>query len=294
MIVDVALPLSLAFIMFSLGFGLTPADFGRVLTMPKAVATGVVMQIVAVPLTAFVLLQLFNLPPALAFGVMLLSFCPGGVTSNVLTKLGAGNVALSITLTAVVSLLSVVTVPLLVSWAASAFLEAEAPDINVTSIAIAMFAITVLPVLLGLGMRKLAAAKAEKLERVMSRVAVVLFAVIVFAAIGTNWVLITENFAHLGPFFVSMNILLLVVGVLVARVIGLSGADGICIAIEMGVQNAALGIAVAGLVANAAGITEYAVPSALYGIIMYLVTIPAIFILRRLFNPVSVPGRGMT
>lgn len=285
MIVDVALPLSLAFIMFSLGFGLTPADFGRVLKMPKAVATGVVMQIAAVPLAAFILLQFFELSPALAFGVMLLSFCPGGVTSNVLTKLGGGNVALSITLTAVVSLLSVVTVPLLVSWAATTFLQADAPDINITSIAIAMFAITVLPVLLGLGARKLAAEKADQLESGMSKVAVVLFAVIVFAAIGTNWALITENFAQLGPLFVSMNVLLLIGGVLVARVIGLSGADGICIAIEMGVQNAALGIAVAGLVANAAGITEYAVPSALYGIIMYIVTIPAIFVLRRLFSP---------
>lgn len=285
MIVDVALPLSLAFIMFSLGFGLTPADFGRVLTMPKAVATGVVMQIAAVPLAAFILLQFFELSPALAFGVMLLSFCPGGVTSNVLTKLGGGNVALSITLTAVVSLLSVVTVPLLVSWAATTFLQADAPDINITSIAIAMFAITVLPVLLGLGARKLAAEKADQLESGMSKVAVVLFAVIVFAAIGTNWALITENFAQLGPLFVSMNVLLLIGGVLVARVIGLSGVDGICIAIEMGVQNAALGIAVAGLVANAAGITEYAVPSALYGIIMYIVTIPAIFVLRKLFSP---------
>lgn len=285
MIVDVALPLSLAFIMFSLGFGLTPADFGRVLKMPKAVATGVVMQIAAVPLAAFILLQFFELSPALAFGVMLLSFCPGGVTSNVLTKLGGGNVALSITLTAVVSLLSVVTVPLLVSWAATTFLQADAPDINITSIAIAMFAITVLPVLLGLGARKLAAEKADQLESGMSKVAVVLFAVIVFAAIGTNWALITENFAQLGPLFVSMNVLLLIGGVLVARVIGLSGADGICIAIEMGVQNAALGIAVAGLVANAAGITEYAVPSALYGIIMYIVTIPAIFVLRKLFSP---------
>ncbi|MCP4821953.1 MAG: bile acid:sodium symporter family protein, partial [Shimia sp.] len=100
MLIDVALPLSLAFIMFSLGFGLTFADFGRVLTMPKAVLTGVVMQIGAVPLVAYLLLFIFNLPPAMAFGVMILSFCPGGVTSNILTKLAGGTVALSITLTA--------------------------------------------------------------------------------------------------------------------------------------------------------------------------------------------------
>ena len=109
MLIDVALPLSLAIIMFSLGFGLTFADFGRVLTMPRAVIVGVAMQVIAVPAVAFLLVSFTSLPPAMAFGVMLLSFCPGGVTSNILTKLAGGTVALSITLTAVVSLLSVLT-----------------------------------------------------------------------------------------------------------------------------------------------------------------------------------------
>ncbi|WP_120500886.1 bile acid:sodium symporter family protein [Roseovarius sp. EL26] len=284
MIVDVALPLSLAFIMFSLGFGLTPADFGRVLTMPKAVVVGMILQIVALPVIAFALLQVFSLPPVLAFGVMLLSFCPGGVTSNVLTKMGGGNVALSITLTAVVSLLSMLTVPFLVAWAADQFLGTQAPDINVASIAIAMFAITVLPVLLGLGLRKLAGASAMRAEQIITIIAMVLFAVIVVAALAVNWTLITEKFWQLGPLLMVMNVVLLIVGVSISRLLGLSGPDGICISIEMGVQNAALGIAVAGLVAQTAGISEFAIPSALYGITMYLVSIPGIFILRRFFN----------
>lgn len=283
MLIEVGLPLTLAFIMFSLGFGLTFADFGRVLTMPKAVLTGVLAQVVLIPAVAFTLLQLFDLPPAMAFGVMILSFCPGGVTSSILTKMAGGAVALSITLTAVVSLLSVLTVPALVAWAGQEFLAEAAPQIDVMSIGLSMFAITAVPVLIGLFLRRLLGAAAERAERVVSLVAMVLFVLIVAAAIATNQDLIRANIAALGPVLVLLNLILLVLGVLVARGLGLSGREGICISIEMGVQNATLGITVAGLVAQAAGLPEYAMPSALYGITMYIVTLPGLFVLRALF-----------
>ncbi|MEX0285210.1 MAG: bile acid:sodium symporter family protein [Paracoccaceae bacterium] len=286
MLIDIALPLSLAFIMFSLGYGLTFSDFGRVFRIPRAVLSGVALQVVAVPLVAMLVLMLVDLPPALAFGVMLLSFCPGGVTSNILTKLAGGTVALSITLTAVVSLLSVVTVPILVAWAATRHLGAAAPDIDVTSVAISMFAITAVPVLLGLLARFLAPSLAERTEPRVSLIALVLFVVIVAAALATNWALFVENIGTLGPILVALNAVLLLLGALAARELGLSGGDGLCISIEMGVQNAALGIAVAGFVAQSGGIPEYAVPAALYGITMYIVTIPGMFVLRLLF------GRG--
>ncbi|WP_270728142.1 bile acid:sodium symporter family protein [Shimia sp. Alg240-R146] len=284
MLIDVALPLSLAFIMFSLGFGLTFADFGRVLTMPKAVLTGVVMQIGAVPLVAYLLLIVFNLPPAMAFGVMILAFCPGGVTSNILTKLGGGTVALSITLTAVVSLLSVITVPILVVWAGATFLGEAAPEVNVLGIGMSMFAITAVPVLIGLLTRWVASGVADKIEKVVSALALVLFLVIVAAALATNWDLFMANIWTLGPVLMLLNALLLVLGVGVARLLGLSGPDGLCISVEMGVQNATLGITVAGMVAQASGIPEFAVPAALYGITMYIVTIPGMFILRSIFG----------
>jgi len=284
MLIDVALPLSLAFIMFSLGFGLTFADFGRVLTMPKAVLTGVVMQIVAVPLVAYLLLFIFNLPPAMAFGVMILSFCPGGVTSNILTKLAGGTVALSITLTAVVSLLSVVTVPILVAWAGATFLGEAAPEVNVLGIGMSMFAITAVPVIIGLLTRWVASGVADKIEKIVSAVALVLFLVIVAAALATNWDLFMANIWTLGPVLMLLNAVLLVLGVYVARALGLSGPDGLCISVEMGVQNATLGITVAGMVAQASGIPEFAVPAALYGITMYIVTIPGMFILKRRFR----------
>ena len=284
MLIDVALPLSLAFIMFSLGYGLTFADFGRVLSMPRAVLVGMLGQVVLVPVVAFVLLQVFSLPPALAFGVMILSFCPGGVTSNILTKLAGGTVALSITLTAVVSLLSVLTVPVLVGWASGVFLGADAPAINVSAIGLSMFAITAVPVLIGLLVRFVASGFAERTEGAVSVVAVVLFVVIVLAALITNWDLFMANIGRLGPLLVAINVVLLILGILLARVLGLGGGDGLCISIEMGVQNAALGITVAGLVAQSGGIPEYAVPAALYGITMYIVTLPGMFVLRAVFG----------
>ena len=284
MLIDVGLPLSLAFIMFSLGFGLTFADFGRVLAMPKAVLSGVVMQVVAVPLVAYLLLIIFDLPPAMAFGVMILSFCPGGVTSNILTKLAGGTVALSITLTAVVSLLSVFTVPVLVAWAGSTFLGAAAPAVNVLGIGMSMFAITAVPVIIGLLARWMGPGVAARIETGVSTLALILFVVIVVAALATNWELFTANMWSLGPVLMILNALLLVLGVGIAGLIGLSGPDGLCISVEMGVQNATLGIAVAGMVAQASGIPEYAVPAALYGITMYIVTIPGMFLQKRVFQ----------
>ncbi len=284
MLIDVALPLSLAIIMFSLGFGLTFSDFGRVLTMPKAVIVGVLLQVMAVPAVAYLMVSFTSLPPAMAFGVMLLSFCPGGVTSSILTKLAGGTVALSITLTAVVSLLSVVTVPALVGWAATTFLGGDAPVINVTAIGMSMFVITAIPVAIGVLLRFVAPTFANTNERRVSAVALVLFVVIVMAALATNWDMFVANIGGLGPILMTLNVVLLIAGVVVARTLGLSGPDGLCISVEMGVQNAALGIAVAGLIAQTGGIPEYAIPAAVYGITMYLVTLPGMFILRKIFG----------
>jgi len=283
MLIDVALPLSLAFIMFSLGYGLTLADFGRVFAMPKAVLAGVILQVVAVPALAFLALMLVELPPALAFGVMLLSFCPGGVTSNILTKLAGGTVALSITLTAIVSLLSMLTVPVLILWAATRFLGNTAPEIDVTSIAVSMFAITAVPVGIGLLVRYLKAEFAIRTERAVSQVATLLFVVIVVVALTSNWQLFVDSIGQLGPVLIGLNVALLLLGMVSASVLGLTGSDGLCISIEMGVQNAALGIAVAGLVAQVGGIPDYAIPAAVYGITMYIVTIPGMFVLRAIF-----------
>ena len=284
MLVDVGLPLSLAIIMFSLGLGLTFGDFSRVLRIPRAVLTGMVMQMAAVPLAAFALLLVFPMPPAIAFGVMLLSFCPGGISSSILTRLGGGNVALSITLTAVVSLASAFTVPFLTAWAAAQFLGTAAPNLNVTGITMVMFAITAVPVMIGLLFRFVAPEIADRIEGQVFKLATILFVLVVLAALISNWQLFMDNITTLGPLLMVLNLGLLVLGVLIAKLLGLTGGDALCISVEMGVQNAALGITVAGLIAQSAGISEFAVPAGLYGITMYLVTLPAIWIMRRMFH----------
>lgn len=284
MLIEVALPLSLAIIMFSLGFCLTLSDFGRILSMPKATITGIVCQVILLPVIAYLALFVVDLSPTMAFGVMLLAFCPGGVTTNILTKLAGGNVALSITLTAVVSLLSVVTVPILVGWSAEAFLGEAAPAINVTDIAITMFAITAVPVIIGMVARALARDFAIRAERWVSILAAVLFVVIILAALAANSGAFMANIGTLGPVLMGLNVVLLIVGFGVARVMGLTGDDGLSISIELGVQNGTLGIAVAGLVAQSSGIPEFALPAAVYSITMYSVTIPGVYLLKRLYR----------
>lgn len=279
MLVEIFLPLSLAVIMLSLGIGLTVADFRRVLAMPAAVATGLAMQMIGLPLLAFGLLQVFPLPPELAFGVMILAFCPGGVTSNVLTKLAGGTVALSITLTAIVSLASVITIPLLVSWTAAHILGAGSA-IDVTGIAVAMFMITAVPVAIGVLIRHWFADIAARVEPVLGWLAVALFAVILLGALAANWGVFIGNIAVLGPLLVTLNICALAIGLLIARGAGLTGGDAKAIAVELGVQNGTLGITVAGLL-GAVGLSAYALPAAVYGIVMYLITLPAIAVMRR-------------
>ncbi len=283
MILDIGLPLALAFIMFSLGLGLHFADFGRVLRLPRPALTGIVAQIVLLPLVAYGLIALWGFAGGMAFGIMLLAFSPGGVTSNMLTKLAGGNVALSITLTAVVSLLSVLTLPVLVAWAAVHFMGADAPRISVLGIAVAMFLITALPVLIGLLIRRFAGGVAQRIERACEILAIVLFVLIVAAALAANWTLVTQSFATLGPFLITLNLVLLGAGIALARLMGIAGRDGLAIAVEMGVQNATVGITIANIVAASSGLSEFAVPSAVYGICMYLVTLPALLVLRRVF-----------
>ena len=282
MLLNVFLPLSLAFIMFSLGLGLTLGDFARVVALPRAFFAGAFCQIVLLPLIAFGLLHVFSLPPELALGVMILSFCPGGVTSNLITKLAGGAVALSVTLTAVVSLVSVVTVPLLVAWSASYFMGQDAPDINVTALAVAMFAITAVPVAIGVFMRHAATSLAIRIETPVSRVAVVLFVIIVIGALASNWSLFITNLVELGPLLIIMNIILLLVGLGVARALSLDRGDGIAIAIETGIQNSTLGITVGSLILETAnGLPPFSLPAGVYGITMYIVALPFITFMRR-------------
>jgi len=282
MLLSVFLPLSLAFIMFSLGLGLTLDDFARVLRQPRGFVAGALAQVILLPVTAYLLLMAFPLAGSLALGVMILAFSPGGVTSNILTKLAGGSVALSVSLTAVVSLLCVITVPFLTDWASTEFMGNGAPDINITSLSIAVFAITTVPVALGVALRHFASAAVMRVESVVSNIATILFVVIVVGALASNWTLFIENLATLAPLLIVLNVVLLAIGFLVATLLGLDRRERVAVAIETGVQNATLGITVGSLIVEAAtGLPPFSLPSGVYGITMYVVTLPFVFWARR-------------
>ena len=275
-LITVVLPLALAFIMFSLGLGLTLDDFKRVLVRPLAFFTGAVSQIILVPLIAYVLLMVFSLPPELAVGFMILSFCPGGVTSNIISKLANGDVALSVSLTAIVSLLTMITVPLLVAWSVLHFMGDNAPEVNISSLAISMFLITTLPVLLGVMLRHYAKAFADKVENMVSKIAVGLFVTVIVGAIASNWNVVTSNISELGLGLVALVAALSFVGFAVSRILGASKNEAKTISVETGVQNGALALAIAGLlVAGGPTFNAYAIPAALYSVVWLTTALPA-------------------
>lgn len=281
LLLDLFLPLSLAVIMLSLGLGLTLGDFGRVVRLPRAFIAGAIAQVILLPLVAFGLLMIVPLPPELALGVMILSFCPGGVTSNVLVRFARGALALSITLTAVVSLLAVVTVPVLVAWMAELFVGAST-EVDVSNLAVAVFLITTLPVATGVAIRHAAPAFADRVEKPLAMLANIIFVLIVIGAVAAGAGTLLGNLATLGPLLIALNVAMLAIGLAVGWVSGLTRPERIAIALEAGVQNAALGITLGGLLADASGaLPGFTLPSAIYGITMYLVVAPFLWWARR-------------
>lgn len=274
-LINVVLPLSLAIIMLSLGVGLTFADFARVLRTPKAFAIGAVAQIILLPLVTYGIVRAFGLGPEIAVGFMLLSFCPGGVTSNMITRLSRGDVALSVSLTAVISLLSILTVPALAAWSVVHFMSDAAPDVSVTGLAISVFVIVTLPVLIGVLIRHFAPQFAIRIEPFLSRLATLLFLIIVVAALAANWDIFVGNLGSLGPALVVLNAVLLLIGLALARAAALPWDQAKTISVETGIQNATLGITLAALISGQAdGFSAMALPSGVYGILMYLVAAP--------------------
>ncbi len=267
--------------MFSLGLGLRKQDFSRVLKYPKAFATGITNQLILLPLIAFALIKVFGFTSDIAVGIMILSFCPGGVTSNVLTRIGRGNTPLSISLTAFVSLASVITVPILVAVSVSHFMGVSAAEVNITQLGITMFLITAVPVLLGMLLTAIKPALVERISKGISRAANVLFVIIILAALAKNWDVFYANLPTLGPALVLLNIVMLALGLSFSRLVKLDSKDATTISIESGVQNGTLGIAVGAFIAlNATELLPpTTLPSVVYSIVMYVVTVP--FVLWR-------------
>ncbi|WGI22691.1 bile acid:sodium symporter [Amylibacter sp. IMCC11727] len=283
-LIDVVLPLALAFIMFTLGLGLKITDFTRVFAMPKAFAVGIVNQMILLPIVGFCLAIALGLSPEIAVGMMILALAPGGVTTNVLAKIGGGNTALSISLTAVVTIISAITLPIIIAFSVRYFMGSDAPEVNTLSLSVTMFLMTVVPVVLGMGVTALSPSFVDGAGQWLGRLAVVLFAVIVLAAILTNLDVLFDNIESLGPATILLMGIMLTLGLLSAKVLGLSVQDATTVAVETGVQNSTLGIAVGAILAGQIlggvdGFSTFALPSAMYGVLMYFGAVP--FVLWR-------------
>ena len=196
---SIALPLALAFIMFSLGMSLTPADFGFALRRPHPLLAGVICQVVLLPLVAFALVRGFAVPGELAVGVLVLACCPGGITSNVMTRLARGDVALSISFTALASLVTTVTLPLILSLGGRALMGAALPAISITGLGLKMFLMTTLPVVLGVALRQQRPGWTGRWEHRFERLANGLFALILAITILGEWDTLRANIGSLGP-----------------------------------------------------------------------------------------------
>ena len=286
-IIDVILPLALAFIMFSLGLGLTPNDFTLVFTEPKAFSIGLFNQMIILPIVGFIIASLSGLNGELAVGVMILACCPGGVTSNILTKLAKGDTALSISYTAVVSVISVITLPIIVGFSMDHFMGESAPEIDIIGLGVTMFLLTTLPVSAGMYFRNNLPNQADSIEKGVNLAAAVLFVVIVLAAIASEWQTLMDNIGTLGPSIIALNTLMLAIGFQSANLLNLDSVRSTTVSIESGIQNATVGITVGGLILTSpdGGLSTLSLPSGLYGVLMYVVIAP--FIYWRVASPSS-------
>jgi BASS family bile acid:Na+ symporter len=220
-------------------------------------------------------------PPAIAFGIMLISFCPGGVTSNMLTYYAKGNVALSIALTGVVSILSVITLPILITLAFDHFMKDQANSISAIKIGLVMFLLTTLPVSLGMLDRHKFTDFMVRRSSLLNGLASVFFVLIVFAAIASNWQLLQSQFTQIGLELVFIIAILFAISILISRVLKLSWFDTKTISIETSIQNSTTAITLAPIIMGVSTLPVIALPAALYGVLMYVVALPVIFLIKN-------------
>jgi len=278
-ITDVILPIALAFIMFSLGLGLTVADFTRVLRRPRDFLVGAISQIVLLPVVAFLLVSVWQLSPELALGVMIIAAAPGGVTSNILTAFARGDVALSISLTAVISLLSVITIPIIVVFSYTQLLgEGAGADVSVFGMAISVFIIVTVPVILGLVLRHYREVFAIRLHPLSRNISAALFVLVLAGAIYQERSNIVEYFSQAGLVTLVLNVFMMGLAYLIASLFASGAQQRVTISIECGLQNGTLAIAVATLLFDGGLVV---VPAATYSLIMFGTSLLFIVLVRQ-------------
>mgnify|MGYP001394193497 FL=1 len=272
-------PIALALIMLGLGLGLTTKDFTRVIRNPKDFIIGLICQLILLPIIAYILILVFKTPIEIALGVMIIAAAPGGVTSNVMTKFAKGDVALSVSLTAIISLISIISVPLIVFKSANLLgVSNISQEITLTGVALKMAGVVTVPVIIGMIIRRFSEKFISSNINIIEKITGILF-LVVFAAI---WIEERENIvsylAQAGIIVLTLNIVMMLIAYFVAK----SFATGIkqikCIALECGLQNGTLAVFVATQIFSE---IIYIIPTAAYALIMYITGFIFMYILRK-------------
>ena len=278
-VTDVILPLALAFIMFTLGLGLSISDFSNVFKKPKNFLIGLISQLIFLPIVGLILVIIWPLPIEIAIGVMLIAAAPGGVTSNILTFFARGDVALSVSLTAVMSLLSAVSVPIVLAISIGLIGDSGLPEsISLTGIALSMFLIVTLPVLLGMGVRSFLNSLTLKIEKSARFISTLLFVLVLLGAILAERENVVSYFAQTGLVVLALNILMMLIAFYWSGFFGTGISQKKAIAIECGLQNGTLAIFV-GTTVFGGGL--YIIPAATYSLIMYLTSLIFIYFIKN-------------
>ena len=273
-------PIALALIMLGLGLGLSTQDFTRVLKQPRDFLIGFVCQLILLPVIAFILIKLINIPAELALGVMIIAAAPGGVTSNILTKFAGGDVALSISLTAIISLISIISVPFIVLMSADLLqITYITKEISMIGISMKMFLVVTVPVLVGMLIRKFATNFIISKTGIIQKISIILF-VIVFAAIWIEeWDKIVSFIIRAGTITLLLNLIMMIVGYYVAKFFASGAEQRRCISLECGLQNGTLAVFVSTQIFDE---IIYMVPTAAYALIMFMTSLIFVYLVRRI------------
>ena len=274
-------PIALALIMLGLGMSLTIQDFIRVIKIPKDFLIGFICQLILLPIVAFLLIKLLNTPAELAIGVMLIAAAPGGVTSNVLTKFAQGDVALSISLTAITSLVSIVSVPFIVFNSIDFFeIDNVSKDVSMTVIALKMFFVVTVPVIIGMIIKKFAKNFVVNKALIIQRASIFLFVFVFIAIYIEEWDNIVSFVERAGLIALILNITMMIIGFYVAKSFASGVAQQKCISLECGLQNGTLAAFVGTQIFDGSSMV-FIVPAAAYALIMMMTSIIFIYIIRK-------------
>ncbi len=265
----VFLPVSLAIIMLGMGMTLIPADFSRIIKNPKAILIGLTNQLILLPIIGFSLAIAFDLSPVMAVGLMILATCPGSPTSNLITQLCKGNIALSVTLTAIASIVTVLTIPFILSYTLDYFGSGTDVTIKLPIIdtIVQIMGITVIPISVGMLIRRFKTKVARRMEKPMRMASTVIFILVFIAVLAANFNIINEAMKEVGLVTLLLNIITLGLGYLTARLFKLNVKSAISITVESGIQNGALAFVIATSILNN---IEMGMPTAAYAIWMYI------------------------